>query len=65
MAAVAAALGGGALLCRADGGPTRRSLLATNLLTQIALLPVAYTKGTDFKPAMRPEPDSIIHWDTW
>lgn len=32
---------------------------------QACLSPLAYTKGTDFKPAMRPEPDSIIHWDAW
>jgi len=32
---------------------------------QACLSPVAYTKGTDFKAAMRPEPDTIIHWDTW
>jgi nitroreductase len=32
---------------------------------QVALSPLAYTKGTDFKPAKRPEPDSIIHWDAW
>jgi len=32
---------------------------------QVALTPVAYTKGTDFKVAARPEPDTIIHWDTW
>ena len=32
---------------------------------QAVLSPLAYTIGTDFKPAMRPEPDSIIHWDTW
>jgi nitroreductase len=32
---------------------------------QVCLTPLAYTKGTDFKPAMRPEPDTIIHWDTW
>jgi nitroreductase len=32
---------------------------------QVCLSPLAYTKGTDFKPAARPEPDSIIHWDTW
>lgn len=33
--------------------------------TQVALLPVAYTIGTDFKPARRPEPDAIVHWDAW
>lgn len=32
---------------------------------QACLSPVAYTKGTDFKEAMRPEPDSIIHWNDW
>lgn len=32
---------------------------------QVALLPVAYTKGTDFKRADRPEPSTIIHWDSW
>jgi len=29
---------------------------------QVCLTPVAYTKGTDFKPAMRPAPDSVIDW---
>ena len=32
---------------------------------QVALLPVAYTKGTEFKRAKRPEPSTIIHWDSW
>ena len=32
---------------------------------QVALLPVAYTLGTDFKPAKRPPPESIVHWDAW
>ena len=32
---------------------------------QIALLPVAYTVGTDFKPADRPPPERIVHWDRW
>jgi nitroreductase len=34
-------------------------------VTQIALLPVAYTKGTDFKPAQRPPVERITHWDSW
>lgn len=34
-------------------------------VTQIALLPVAYTTGTDFKPAARPPVESITYWDTW
>jgi nitroreductase len=32
---------------------------------QVCLTPVAFTKGTDFRPAMRPDPDSVIHWDAW
>jgi nitroreductase len=32
---------------------------------QVCMSPLAYTKGTDFKPAARPDPDTIIHWDTW
>lgn len=33
--------------------------------SQVALLPVAYTRGTDFKPAKRPPVDGIIHWNKW
>jgi hypothetical protein len=29
------------------------------------LSPLAYTVGTDFRPASRPDPDTIIHWDQW
>ena len=32
---------------------------------QVALLPVAYTKGTDFKPAKRPPVANITHWNEW
>lgn len=32
---------------------------------QVCLTPLAYTVGTDFQPAARPDPDTIIHWDTW
>ncbi len=34
-------------------------------MTQVALLPVAYTKGTDFKPAERRPADHITHWNHW
>jgi len=33
--------------------------------SQVGLLPVAYTKGTDFKHAERPAPETITHFDTW
>jgi nitroreductase len=32
---------------------------------QAVLTPIAFTKGTDFKPAPRPGPDEVIHWDAW
>ncbi len=34
-------------------------------ITQAALLPVAYTLGTTFKPAPRTPVENIIHWDQW
>lgn len=33
--------------------------------TQVALLPVAYTLGTDFKRAQRPPVEGIVSFDTW
>ena len=32
---------------------------------QVALLPVAYTIGTNFKRATRPAPDAITRWNAW
>ena len=32
---------------------------------QVALLPVAYTLGTDFKRASRPPVANITHWNEW
>jgi nitroreductase len=34
-------------------------------VTQIALIPVAYTVGTEFKPAPREPIDSFVHWNRW
>jgi len=33
--------------------------------TQVALLPVAYTKGMEFKPAARPAADSIVSFESF
>lgn len=33
--------------------------------SQGGLLPIAYTKGTDFRPANRLPLDQIVHWDSW
>jgi nitroreductase len=32
---------------------------------QVCLSPLAYTIGTGFHPADRPEAESVIHWDRW
>jgi len=32
---------------------------------QVALTPVAYTIGTDFRPASREPPETIMHWNSW
>lgn len=32
---------------------------------QTALLPLAYTLGTDFKPAPRRPLESVLHWNRW
>lgn len=34
-------------------------------VTQAALIPVAYTKGTDFKPALRRPGREITYWEAW
>ncbi|MBV8788441.1 MAG: nitroreductase family protein [Mycobacterium sp.] len=33
--------------------------------TQAALFPVAYTIGTDFRPAARPPAETVTYWDSW
>jgi hypothetical protein len=32
---------------------------------QVALLPVAYTKDTDFKPAFTLPVTRVAHWEAW
>jgi nitroreductase len=34
-------------------------------VAQAVMTPMAFTKGTDFRPAARPEPDEVIRWDRW
>lgn len=36
-----------------------------DVVQQACLSPIAFTKGTEFKPATRPAADTIIHWDHW
>ncbi len=33
--------------------------------TQGGLFPIAYTKGTEFKPAKRLPAEKLTHWDSW
>lgn len=33
--------------------------------TQVGLFPIAYTVGTDFRPAKRLAPESLMHLDRW
>jgi len=34
-------------------------------ISQAGLFPIAYTVGTDFKPAKREPLSKVLHWDTW
>ena len=34
-------------------------------VTQGGLFPIAYTIGTDFKPAKREPLSKVLHWDKW
>jgi nitroreductase len=34
-------------------------------VVQVALIPVAYTLGTDFKPGARSPLETMAHWDSW
>ena len=34
-------------------------------VTQVALLPVAYYTGDDFKPALRESARKVTYWDSW
>jgi len=39
--------------------------IPADTVTQVALLPVAYTVGTEFAPARRSPVEEITYWDTW
>jgi nitroreductase len=43
----------------------RKLLAIPEEVMQVALLPVAYTKGAEFRPAARPPAESIVHWNQW
>jgi len=33
--------------------------------SQVGMFPIAYTKGVDFKPARRLDPEQVTHWNGW
>jgi len=33
--------------------------------SHVGMFPIAYTKGTDFKPAVRLPLEPVLHWDQW
>ena len=39
--------------------------IPADLVTQVAMIPVAYTFGTGFRPAVRRPVDDVVHWDGW
>lgn len=49
----------------APGARTPSLLGIPDDVTLGCLTPVAYTRGTAFRPTLRPEPDSVIHWEGW
>jgi hypothetical protein len=32
---------------------------------QAGMFPIAYTLGTEFRPAPRKSVDTVVHWDEW
>jgi nitroreductase len=34
-------------------------------IMQVGLIPIAYTIGTDFKPAKRQPLETVMHWESW
>lgn len=51
-----------------DGGEAEAAELLgipDDRYTQAGLFPIAYTVGTDFKPAKRLALDTVLHWDAW
>jgi nitroreductase len=49
----------------ANEGETRTLLGIPDDVTQVALLPVAHTIGTHFRPARRRPAEQVTFWNTW
>jgi len=61
---------GSALPGRPCTGPREQDVadilgIPYDTVAQAVQTPLAYSRGTKFKPAARPDPDVVIHWDDW
>jgi nitroreductase len=67
LAARARGLGGSWTTLHLSGERRAAELLGIpyETVAQVALIPVAYTKGADFKPAPREPLVPMVHWDNW
>ena len=45
--------------------PPRSSASRSTSTARAGLFPIAYTKGTDFRPAKRLPAEQVAHWDSW
>lgn len=50
---------------RRAGEVARILALPSEGVVQAGLVPVAYTIGTDFRPAPRRPPEEVTHWNAW
>ena len=57
--------GGDAFLMNGGDRKAAEILGIPDGITQAGLFPIAYTIGTDFKPAKRLPLEPITHWDQW
>jgi len=53
------------MTCRREKQVAELLGVAHDTYTQVGMFPVAYTIGTDFKPAARVDPTSVTHWNSW
>ena len=45
--------------------PPDNRVIKGKRITQAALIPLAYTIGTDFKPGPRVSLEESVHWNRW
>lgn len=53
------------MTCRREAEVAALLGVPSDKYMQVGMFPIAYTIGTDFKPAPRLDTASVIHWDKW